>query len=65
MKIANIMVLLGAAGFIGSVVYKIILLFGGLDWWIFILPSALLRFSAVCLLVGIALYLRIIALKKS
>ena len=64
MKIANIMVLLGAAGLIGGVVYKMILLYE-LGWWMPIVPSAFLKFSTVCLLLGMALYLRIIALKES
>ena len=51
--IANVVILLGAAGLLAGVFYKVFVL----SWFNFS-PSAFLRFANTCLLLGIALYVR-------
>ena len=51
--IANVVILLGAAGLLVGLFYK-----GFSLSWFNISPSAFLRFANTCLLLGIALYVR-------
>lgn len=51
--IANIVILLGAAALIAGVIYKLFFI-TWLDLW----PGSFLRFANICLLLGIALYVR-------
>ena len=52
-NIANIMILLGAANLIGGVLYKMFII-----EWFGLAPSSFLDLAKVCLLLGIALYIR-------
>ena len=59
-NIANVMILLGAAGLLVGVFYRVFLL----SWFNFS-PSAFLKFANTCLLLGIAIYVReLIQFKK-
>lgn len=51
--VANICILLGAASLIGGVIYKLFFI-----TWLALLPGSFLGFANVCLLLGIALYIR-------
>ena len=51
--IANVVILLGAAGLLVGVFYRVFLL----SWFDFS-PGAFLKFANTCLLLGIALYIR-------
>ncbi len=57
--IANIVILLGAASLIGGVIYKLFYI-----TWLGLLPSSFLQFANICLLLGIALYVRELISKK-
>ena len=57
--IANIVILLGAASLIGGVIYKLFYI-----TWLGLLPNSFLRFANICLLLGIALYVRELIPKK-
>ena len=51
--LANICILLGAAGLIGGVIYKLFYI-----RWLGLLPISFINFASTCLLLGIALYVR-------
>ena len=51
--IANICILLGAASLIGGVIFKLFYI-----RWLGLVPLSFINFSTVCLLLGIALYIR-------
>ena len=57
--IANVVILLGAASLIAGVIYKLFFLM-----WLGLQPGSFLRFANVCLLLGIALYVRELVAKK-
>jgi len=57
--IPNVVILLGAAGLIGGIIYKIFII----TWW-GLAPGSFLRFANTCLLLGIALYVRELIPKK-
>ncbi len=51
--IANVVILLGAAALIAGVIYKLFFI-----TWLGLYASSFLRFANICLLLGIALYVR-------
>ena len=51
--IANICILLGAVSLIGGVIYKLFYI-----RWLNLLPISFIHFANICLLLGIALYIR-------
>ena len=57
--IANVVILLGAAALIAGVIYKLFFLA-----WLGLQPGSFLRFANICLLLGIALYVRELIPKK-
>jgi hypothetical protein len=57
--IANVVILLGAAALIAGVIYKLFFLM-----WLGLQPGSFLKFANVCLLLGIALYVRELIAKK-
>ena len=57
--IANIVILLGAAALIAGVIYRLFYL-----EWLDLQPGSFLRFANICLLLGIALYVRELIPKK-
>ena len=51
--IANVLILLGAASLIGGVIYRLFYL-----TWLGLVPRSFLGLANICLLLGIALYVR-------
>ena len=51
--IANICILLGAASLIGGIIYKLFYI-----RWLGLVPMSFISFGNICLLLGIALYIR-------
>lgn len=57
--VANIAIVLGAAALIAAVIFRLFSI-----TWLGLWPSSILRFGNICLLLGIALYVREIVVRK-
>ncbi len=57
--IADIVILLGALGFIAGIIFKVFYI-----RWLGLLPISFINFSQICFLLGIALYVRELILQK-